>query len=446
MGAHPDDLTRRYASALRRTGSLTGLRQLVGLPPTSDISARQWEVIEAQLATAAERLSAKVKAAARAYLPTAHETASARRFNALLGELELELSETFSFFDACMDVLTQRHAPVLGPLLAGCDAMARQAIDKAHPALHIVEPPLVYCDRGFGASTLREGVRLRHGIPNPMPLVQIPYARLVEKCTLTSILHEVGHEALVRLGLVTVLPEVLRQALARAGAPPSVCDYFPIWSSEIGPDFWTFCESGLASAAAIQEILALRPDMVLHVSGSDPHPPPYLRVLLVIECCRQVWGRGPWDAWDRRWRELYDPADATPSAALLLKGALPYLPVVARALLTTKFRVLERRTLPDLFDLSALAPARLAPLVDRRDSDAFRALPAGIHLAVFRLASEQGRLTGLRLDAEMTAWLIALGRSPGVMSASVRTSARSRPRLSLPADIRTMDAPGTRPH
>jgi len=245
---------------------------------------------------------------------------------------------------------------------------------------------------------------------------------------------------------VTVLPEVLRQALARAGAPPSVCDYFPIWSSEIGPDFWTFCESGLASAAAIQEILALRPDMVLHVSGSDPHPPPYLRVLLVFECCRQVWGRGPWDLWDNRWRELYDPADATPSAALLLKGALPYLPVVARALLTTRFRVLEGRTLPDLFDLAALAPARLAPFVHRRDSEALPALPAGVHLAVFRLASEQGRLTGLRLDAAMTSWLIALGQSPGATSATMRTSARSRPRLPLPKDIRTMDAPGTRPH
>lgn len=446
MGGHPDDLTRRYASALRRIGSLTGLRQLVGLPPANDITPRQWEVIEAQLASAAERLSAKVKAAGRTYLPTAHEISSARRLNALLGELELEISEKFGFFDACMDVLTQRHAPMLGPLLAGCDAVAREAIDKAHPALHIVEPPLVYCDRGFGASTLREGVRLRHGIPNPMPLVQIPYARLVEKCTLTSILHEVGHEALVRLGLVTVLPEVLRQALARAGAPPSVCDYFPIWSSEIGPDFWTFCESGLASAAAIQEILALRPDMVLHVSGSDPHPPPYLRVLLVFECCRQAWGRGPWDDWDSRWRELYDPAGATPSAALLLKGALSYLPVVARALLTTRFRVLEGRTLPDLFDLAALAPARLAPLVDRHDSETFRALPAGVHLAVFRLASEQGRLTGLRLDAAMTSWLIALGQSPGTAAATMPASARSRARLPLPADIRTIAAAGPRPH
>ena len=446
MGAHPDDLTRRYASVQRRIGSLTGLRQLVGLPSTCDITARQWEVIEAQLAAAAERLSAKVKAAGRAYLPMAHETASARRLNALLGELELELSESFAFFDACMDVLTQRHAPVLGPLLAGCDAMARQAIDKRHPALHIVEPPLVYCDRGFGASTLREGVRLRHGIPNPMPLVQIPYARLVEKCTLTSILHEVGHEVLVRLGLVTVLPEVLRQALKHARAPRSVCDYFPIWSSEIGPDFWTFCESGLASAAAIQEILALRPDMVLHVSGSDPHPPPYLRVLLVFEWCRQVWGRGPWDAWEKRWRELYDPSDATPSAALLLKSALPYLPVVARAVLTTKFRVLEGRTLPDLFDLAALEPSRLAPLVDRRDSDAFRALPAGAQLAVFRLASEQGRLNDQRLDAAMTAWLIALGHPTDTPAATARTTTRSRPRVAMPADIRTMDAPGARPH
>ncbi|BCS31447.1 hypothetical protein TBR22_A06480 [Luteitalea sp. TBR-22] len=427
MTGHAQDLTRRYASALRRIGSLTNLRRLVGLPADRDITPRQWEVIDAQLATAAERLSARVKAAGRAYLPTAHEPASARRMNAMLGELELDLAETFGFFDACMDVLTQRHAPNLGPLLAGCDALARESLHKPHAALRIVEPPLVYCDRGFGASTLREGVRLRHGIPNPLPLVQIPYSRLVEKCTLTSILHEVGHEVLVRLGLVAVLPVAVRAALTHARAPRQVCDYFPLWTSEIGPDFWTFCDAGLASAAAIQDILALRPDDVLRVSGTDPHPPPYLRVLLVFEWCRQAWGRGPWDAWEARWRELYDPADATPSARLLLHAALPYLPVVARTFFTTRFRVLEGRRLPDLFALDALAPARLAPLVERREGDAFRALPAAAQLAVFRLASEQG-LPDTRLDAEMTAWLVALGRPADALpTASLTTPRRRQP-------------------
>ncbi len=444
--AHAHDLTGRYESALRRIGSLRSLRSLVGLPPERDITARQWEVIETQLAAAEERLSARVKAAGRAYLPTAHETGSARRLNAVLGELELDLSESFGFFDAYMDVLTQRHAPVLGPLLAGCDALALEAIRKAHPALRIVEPPLVYCDRGFGASTLREGVRLRHGIPNPMPLVQIPYARLVEKCTLTSILHEVGHEALVRLGLVTVLPDVLREALTRAGAPQQVREYFPIWSSEIGPDFWTFCESGLASAAAIQEILALRPDVVLRVSGIDPHPPPYLRVLLVFEWCRQVWGRGPWDGWDTRWRELYDPDAATPAASALLRAAVPYLPVVARALLTTRFRVLEGRRLPDLFDLDALAPARLAPLVARLGSDAFQTMPAARQLAVFRLASERGDLTGDRLDTVMTDWLIARGRARLARPPTRPTWAGAEDRVTpLPVSVPS-DAGAHRPH
>jgi hypothetical protein len=405
------DLSRRYESARRRIESLRGLRELVALPPARDIARRQWQIIESQLATAEERLSAKLKAAARAYLPHASETETARKLNAVLGELELDMSTTFSFFDTYMDVLTQRHSPRLGRLLAGCDVLAWDAVHKDHPALLIVEPPLVYCDRGFGASTLREGVRLRHGIPNPMPLVQIPYSRLHEKCNLTSILHEVGHEAMVRLGFVSVLPDVFRTALERTGAPAQVREYFPIWSSEIGPDFWTFCQSGLAEAAAIQEILSLQPEVVFRLSGIDPHPPPYLRVLLSYEWCRQVWGAGIWDRWDERWRELYDESAATPTARVLIQAALPFLPVIAGALLRTRFRVLSGRRIPELFDLDSLAPARLAPLARTIGSTAFHALTPSAQLAVFRLAHEQGRISGDELDTAMTKWLIGLGET-----------------------------------
>ena len=97
-----------------------------------------------------------MKSAARMYLPHAHEIEAARKLNALLGDLELDLSTSFGFFDTYMDVLTQRHAPKLGRLLAGCDALAWEGIRRDHPAWQIVERPLVYCDRGFGASTLRQ--------------------------------------------------------------------------------------------------------------------------------------------------------------------------------------------------------------------------------------------------------------------------------------------------
>ncbi len=420
MRTQSRDLERRYESAKQRIEALTSLRKRVSLPPEKDIRARQWHVIESQLQVAENRLLARLKSAARTYLPNAHELEPARKLNALLGDLELELSTAFGFFDTYMDVLTQRHAPELGRLLAGCDALAWEGIHRDHPALHIVEPPLVYCDRGFGASTLREGVRIRRDFLNPMPLIQIPYSRLQEKCNLTSVLHEVGHEALVRLKLVSVLPRVFRAGLERAGASRLLRDLFALWSSEIGPDFWTFCCSGVAEAGGIREILALAPEHVLRITATDPHPPPYLRTLLSFEWCRQTWGRGVWDRWERDWRALYPVTAAPPSSRKLIGEAEAFLPVLSRILLRTRFRVLNGRTLAQLFDLDGLNPGRLQALTGSIGSQEFLALTAGGQLAVFRLLKDKGNISEEELDGLMTRWLLQLAeRRNGVKETAV---------------------------
>lgn len=292
-------------------------------------------------------------------------------------------------------------------MLAGCDRLAWESIHRDHPALAIVEPPLVYCDRGFGASTLREGARLRDGTANPLPLIQIPYSRLSEKCNLTSIFHEVGHEAMVRLGLVSSLPRALRSALEQAGAPAIIRDFFALWSFEIGPDYWAFGTSGLAAAGAMREILGLPPAEAFRISGGDPHPPPDLRVLLLTECCRQQWGSGIWDDWERNWRELYPISEAT-GAREVLRECRERLPLVARVLRTTRYRVLGGRCLPELFQLGALHPARLLPHAADPESPGFRALSPAAQLAVFRLIKERGSLSETELDRVMTLWLSRL--------------------------------------
>lgn len=402
---------RRYESARARIETLSSLRKLVALQPEHDITKRQWSVLESQLSSVENRLLSRLKRGARAYLPNVKNPEAARSMNALLGEVELEMSRAFTFFDTYMDVLTQRHTPELGPMLAGCDVLAWDAIHKDHPALSIVEPPLVYCDRGFGASVLREGVLLPDRTPNPTPLIQIPYSRLKEKHNLTSILHEAGHEAMVRLGLISAIPKAFRYALTRAGAPDTIKDLFAIWTSEIGPDFWTFCASGIAQAATIREILALPPSHVFRISWVDPHPSPHLRVLLSFELCRQVWGRGDWDNWEKEWLELYSLEDAPVETQEIIKKARTYLPVIGRALLRTRFRVLNRKTIPDLFNLDALAPAELQRVAKTAKSGALdlKGLSPCVQLAVFRLIREQGKLTEEGIDGIMTKWLLKLG-------------------------------------
>lgn len=402
----------RIESLRARIGTLSSLRALVALPPDLDIAPQQWAVLEPRLAAAQARLLDRVNRAASAYLPTSDRPSQARRLNAVLGEIELEISTAFTFFDTYVDVLTQRRAPELGALLAGCDVLARDALRRDHPALLITELPLVYCDRGFGAAIMREEVPFPDRTPNPMPLVQIPYARLSQKYNLTSLAHEAGHQALKRIGLVDVLPAVFRAALRAAGWPPVLQDMFALWASEIGPDFWTFCCAGMAQASGIRDLLSLPPGLVFRVSATDPHPPPYLRVLLGFELCRQMWGLGAWDRWERRWRCLYPLRGVPPRTLDVLAQAERCLPVIAGALLTTRFQTLGGRRIRDLFQLSLVHPERLQASVAQLS--ATRALPEGTPpctaLAIFSALREQTKLGEAAIDALMTDWLSGLGR------------------------------------
>jgi hypothetical protein len=407
------DAQKRIDSLRIRIDSLASLRKLVALPAESDIAKQQWAVLEPQLATTQARLLERLKRAGNTYLAGADRAEDARRLNTLLGEIELDTSTAFNFFDTYVDVLTQRHGSELGPLLAGCDVLAWDALRRDHPALAVVELPLVYCDRGFGASIVRESVRFPDGTANPMPLIQIPYSRLKQKYNLTSILHEAGHQALVRLGLVTAIPTCLQAALARAGAGRQLQDLFALWALEIGPDFWTFCLAGSAEAAGVRDLLSLPPSHVFRISWTDPHPPPYLRVLLSLEWCRQVWGQGVWDGWERQWKALYPLDGLAPRTRALIVRAAACLPIVGRALLTTRFRALGQRTIPDQFDLRMLHPERLgarAATVGSASLDLRGRSPCA-QLAAFRVLRDQGPYTEETIDSLMTRWLTALGRT-----------------------------------
>ncbi|MCO6491913.1 MAG: hypothetical protein J5I98_26085 [Phaeodactylibacter sp.] len=398
-------LWRSYESTLGRIRGLSRLRQAVGLPPELDIGERQWQAIESRLRAAEERLLEGFRGAARIHFRDAlMDVGAARRLQHHFGETEVTLTQAYGFFDTYLDVLTQRHMPGLGPLLRGCDALALDAIRRPHPALALVEPPLVSVNRGFGASVAREGVRLPGDNLNPLALIEIPYARLQEKCNLTSILHEAGHEAMVRLGLKTTLPEMICAALSRQRASKELQQYFALWMSEIGPDFWTFLCSGIAAAGGIREILTLPPAMMYRISPADPHPPAWLRVLLNFEWCRQAWGDGLWDGWEREWLTFYPPGLAPPDTRRLLQEGRRFLPAVARALLHARFRTLGGKPLAALFDLAALAPARL----DRRRPVGrvdLRGLRPAAHLAAFRLMKEKKHLPPPALDRLMSAWL-----------------------------------------
>ena len=191
----------------------------------------------APLAAVENNLISLLKIGARKYLPLLHVPKVARKMNVLLGKIEMDLTDLMVFFDTYIDILSQRKMQSLGRILKGCDKLAQDALSINHRIFMELEMPIVSCERGFGALIIRPGATFPGNIQNPVPLIQIPYSRIIAKYDLTSIMHEAGHDGLIRLGLDQTLPKALKAALTNSGAPKEITDLFVLWSSENRPDF-----------------------------------------------------------------------------------------------------------------------------------------------------------------------------------------------------------------
>jgi hypothetical protein len=386
-----------------RTELLTGLSKVVSTKVHQNISDSQWYAINNQLNVIANKISRQLELLQDDLLRNAgNEYAHHVGINTL-GEIELELSQAYTFYDTYMDILTQRLSPVLGPLLQGCDVIAADGL-KHRYLTAVTRNPIMYCDRGFGAKVLREGVTLANSV-NPVAFIAIPYSRLAEKYNLISIYHEVGHQALNKLDLVETFQEVFSLAAKKAGASPLLQTMFANWSRELLPDFWAFAFTGMGQTSSMRDVLLVPRALAFGVSPSQQHPPSYLRFLASVAWCQFLWGRGDWDAWTEEWEACYPLHKADKLTAELLTQARKVLPAMARATITTRFKKLGHQPLTSLFDMDSIAPERLKRCAAKAD---FLKAPIGVQLASFRLIRDKKDRPIGHLNKTMHAWLIQL--------------------------------------
>jgi hypothetical protein len=404
-------LLLKINSLKTRARLLTNLRKTLSLLPHQDILPEQWEVLESQLAAVSNKIRQQLRVYTDKHFSESNDPLIRRTFINQLGELEITLTNAYNFYDTFMDILTQRLSDEIGPMLKGCDVIATHALQRGNLS-EISVAPLVYCDRGFGASTLREGVSLTRNTPNPIPFIAIPYSRINEKYNLISIFHEVGHQALVKLNMVSLWQQVFQEALSKAGASPLISNLYANWSKEIVPDFWAFCLSGMAQTCSIRDVLVLPSGMMFNVSTIQPHPPSYLRFLISIDWCRQLWGKGDWDSWEDEWLQLYPLDNLDQTTQQIIKEARQHIPSVGKALLRTRFKKLDNKPLTTLFDLNTLSPSLLKKMatIEGINAPEFNKLPIGIQLAVFRLMREKRTTKQADIDKWMDKWLMQLGQ------------------------------------
>lgn len=390
---------------------------VVGLQDLENFaSASAWRTLERyldvalrrQLQEAADRLGRDADVLA-AELRAATTEAELDRVRLRVIGFRRRYVQVETMLDLYGDALNSRTSARLAGLLRACDALSLQSLEAVlAPLRRDVPPVLTYVDKGLGASILRAGLRLVAGGPlSTVAAVKVTRQNLYRP---TALIHETGHQAAHILGWNDELAAAIRGELATA---PELAATWSGWSSEIAADTYAFAFTGYGSVAALHDVVSGGASVFREIPG-DPHPVPYLRVLLVVQMAVRFFGAGPWDDLARAWRRAY-PLEAAPARTrALVRRSLPHLPRLAELCLLAPMRAFGDRPLAALVDPLRVRPDELARLA-RESGAALERSPYWLRteglrllaLSSYRAATEPERAPEIAQHYED--WMLRLG-------------------------------------
>lgn len=284
--------------------------------------------------------------------------------------LRLQMTAALTQFDLFADAITQRSEAETGVLLVGLEALANDAL--ALPSAPYATPPLLcYLDRGIGAAIRRARTRLPGGGENPVAIIRVPRERMVGLGIASSLVHEAGHQGAALLDMVTTLRRGMEPLLAAAPEAHNPWRAWHRWISEIVADLWSVSRVGMASSLGLINVVSLPRAFVFRANTDDPHPTPWLRVLLSLEIGRHLYPNGHWHRLEALWRSTYPAGrpDVEDPAALQL--AERHIPLFVDWLMRQRLPAAQGRSVWSLFHDPVIAPAALEEHLERwrRDPD-----------------------------------------------------------------------------
>lgn len=387
--------------------------------PSNFAAAEAWASVESyldlslrrQLQGAIDRLRKEVAALERdlAVVRTQEELLAVQARLVQFRQRYVRVETTLDFYG---DAINTRTNPKLRSHLRALDLIASRSMEAVlRPLGRPVPPALTYIDKGLGASILRAGIRLwDEDTVSPAAAIKITRHNLYRP---TSLIHETGHQVAHLLGWTEEFAALLRKEIGPA-APPEVVRIWEETASEVVPDIFAFAHCGYAAVAALHDVVAADQDSVLRYLPGDPHPVPFIRVLLNVELCRRAFGAGPWDDLAASWRQLHRPERAEPATRLFLERSLELLPRLAALALDRPMRALGGRPLTALLDPMRVHPAALQKWAGQL-GEALYTSPywAGaepvrlLALSGLRMALEPGRAR--ETAQEFEAWTLRVG-------------------------------------
>jgi hypothetical protein len=224
--------------------------------------------------------------------------------------LRLTFQNALTQFDLFSEVITQRSETGNGVMLSGLDVAAAEAL--LLPGGFFEGPPVI-CSLhgGLGGSIRRARTRLPGGGDNPVALIRIPRERMIGYGIASSLVHEVGHQGAALLLLVESLRAELH-AIRRRTPLRTAWDLWDRWISEIVADFWSISRIGIGSTLGLVGLVSLPRGFVFRPADDDPHPMPWVRVLLSCAIGDRLYPDPQWKRLAATWRALYPLAGLRP--------------------------------------------------------------------------------------------------------------------------------------
>jgi len=382
--------------------------------PAANLTLAAQRAIEQYLADGRERLRQQ----ALQFIDSLHDPFAPADAQRRFTLLRLRFNAVLTQFDLFADALSQRGERDHGVWMAGLDALAGDAL--ALPGYYESPPVVCYLDRGIGAAIRRARTRLPGGGANPAAIIRVPRERMVGSGVASSLVHEVGHQAAALLGLVNPLRLALRQRAERDAMHDSAWRYWERWISEIVADFWSVARLAIAAPLGLIGVLSLPRAFVFRVSTDDPHPAPWIRVLLACRIGAALYPGAQWLRLAQLWQSLY-PLDGLARAQRGVLTRLAHgLDAFVDVLLNHRAAALRGATLGEVARGEALQGSALRSLwahMQAQPAAMFEARPC-LACAAIGQARADGRLTPEAESHSMakllTRWALraSLGEAP----------------------------------
>ncbi len=344
--------------------------------------------------------------------------------------IRMRFNDVLAQLDLFAEVITQRSEPTTGVWLSGLDHLAADALvvpgwTQERPA------QICYLARGPGAAIRRARTRLPGGRLSPVAIIRVPRERMVGHGIAGSLVHEVGHQAAALLGLVESLRAVLRERTGRRD--DAVWQSWHRTVSECVADFFSVGKLGISSTLGLMAVVSLPRFFVFRAPGDDPHPMPYVRVLLSAQIGDTLYPNPQWRQLADVWRAFYPTDGLPPDQRRTIADLEASLPEMAAILAEHRAPALRGLTLADVMPLDERRPEQLLGRYAAWGNDigVLARQPPTLVFATVGQARAAGRITVTQereiLSAVLTAWAVR-GSLDVLERASPGAPAALRPR------------------